>query len=35
VDGNDLCLLLKNLGIGVKVRLVEDVEVGEPVFAGI
>lgn len=32
VDGNDLCLLLKSLGIGVKVRLVEEVDVEHSVF---
>ena len=35
VDGNDLCLLLKNLGIGVKVRQVEEVDIDETVFVSI
>ena len=35
VDGNDLCLLLKNLGIGVKVRQVEEIDIDEAVFATI
>jgi restriction system protein len=35
VDGNDLCLLLKNLGIGVKVRQVEEVDIDEAVFRSI
>ncbi len=35
VDGEDLCLLLKDLGIGVKVRMVEEVSIDEAVFQGI
>lgn len=35
VDGDDLCELLKSLKIGVKVKLVEEVEIDEAVFASI
>jgi len=35
VDGDDLCELLKNLRIGVKVKMVEEVEIDETVFAAI
>ncbi|MEQ8267885.1 MAG: restriction endonuclease [Parvibaculum sp.] len=35
VDGDDLCELLKNLRIGVKVQMVEEVEIDEAVFAAI
>ena len=35
VDGDDLCKLLKDLKIGVAVRLVEEVEIEERVFAEI
>jgi restriction system protein len=35
VDGDDLCELLKNLKIGVKVKMVEEVEIDEAVFASI
>lgn len=35
VDGDDLCELLKNLRIGVKVKMVEEVEIDEAVFASI
>lgn len=35
VDGDDLCELLKNLRIGVKVKMVEEVEIDEAVFSSI
>lgn len=35
VDGDDLCELLKSLKIGVKVKMVEEVEIDEAVFASI
>jgi len=35
VDGDDLCELLKSLKIGVKVKMVEEVEIDETVFASI
>lgn len=35
VDGEDLCLLLKDLKIGVAVKLVEEIEIEEGIFAGI
>jgi len=35
IDGEDLCQLLKELGIGVKVRHVEEVEIDEVVLAAI
>lgn len=35
VDGDDLCELLKSLKIGVKVKMVEEVEIEEAVFASI
>jgi hypothetical protein len=33
IDGDALCLLLKDLKLGVRVRLVEEVEV-DPTFSG-
>ncbi len=35
IDGEDLCQLLKELGIGVKVRQVEEVDIDEAVLAAI
>ncbi len=35
VDGEALCALLKDLKLGVKVRLVEEVEVDPAFFAGL
>ena len=35
VDGDDLCQLLKELGIGVTVKQVEQVEIDDSVFATI
>lgn len=35
IDGEDLCLLLKDNGIGVRVRMVEEVEVDPAFFASV
>jgi restriction system protein len=35
IDGENLCLLLKERKLGMKVRLVEEVEVDETFFASI